>query len=266
MDGFTPIYRLPQDGDTPLLFACQGETLLLGAEAELPTAAELEALGPPAEAIVFGRLDGQDCELRLWPGRSGIPIDLAQSDFRQLWGHWPPCRLAALARARGLAAWLARNRFCGICGQPMQTAANEPARLCPACGHKAYPRISPVCIGLVIKGDEILLARSPHFPPGIYSALAGFMEAGETAEDCLRREIREEAGVEIANIRWFGSQSWPYPDSLMMGFLADYAGGELVPQPGEIEDIGWYKLTDLPGLPHPASIAYQMIEALRPGR
>ena len=123
-----------------------------------------------------------------------------------------------------------------------------------------------MCIGLVLRGSELLLGRSPHFAPGMYSALAGFLEAGEDAEDCLRREIREEAGVEICNIRWFGSQSWPFPHSLMLGFIADYAGGELSPQPGEIEDLQWFAPDALPLLPHPRSLAYRMIEAVLAGQ
>jgi NAD+ diphosphatase len=115
-------------------------------------------------------------------------------------------------------------------------------------------------MGLVLRGKTMLLARSPHFPPGVYSALAGFVEAGESAEAALQREIFEESGVRIKNIRWFGSQSWPYPHSLMLGFIADYASGELVAQASEIEDLGWFSFDHLPTLPHPASLAYQMIE------
>ena len=244
------------------VFACVGSGLLLDEQTRLPPAAGLEALGPCQEVLVFGTLDGRACELRLWLGDATVPPGLRLGHQRHLWGHWSEGFLAAANRAQQLATWLTEHRYCGVCGQALIQAPTEPARQCLACGHKAYPRIMPVCIGLVQKGDKLLLGRSPHFPPGIYSALAGFVEAGESAEDCLRREIREEAGIEIANLRWFGSQSWPFPHSLMMGFIADYAGGELRPQPGEIEDLQWFARDALPALPHPATIAYRMIRSL----
>ena len=118
---------------------------------------------------------------------------------------------------------------------------------------------------LISRGDEILLARSPHFPAGLYSALAGYVEAGESAEACAHREVREEAGIEIRNLRWFGSQSWPFPHSLMLGFFAEYAGGELVLQAEEIEDAQWFRRDNLPTLPHPSTIAYRMIQAWQRG-
>jgi NAD+ diphosphatase len=125
-----------------------------------------------------------------------------------------------------------------------------------------YPRLSPAAIMLVRRGDELLLARSPHFPPGMYSALAGFVEAGESIEETIRREVREEVGVEVGEVRYFGSQPWPFPNSLMIGFIAEYAGGELkIGEPEEIEDARWYRLDDLPKLPPGVSIARAMIDA-----
>lgn len=265
MSGFVPSFGVAEGAIASWVFPFVGTSLLLDPDLQLPDLTRLDALGPCLEAITIGSLDGIPCELRLWPAHLGVPPEFTTRDYRQLWGRWPDGQHEALARARQLVSWLQQHRFCGECGGPLHTSASEPARECRACGAKAYPRISPVCIGLVLKGDELLLARSPHFPPGIYSALAGFVEAGETVEDCLRREIREEAGIEIANIRWFGSQPWPFPHSLMLGFFADYAGGEVVAQESEIEDIGWYSLDTLPMLPHPSTIAFQMIDAVRKG-
>ena len=136
------------------------------------------------------------------------------------------------------------------------------ARRCPRCGMVYYPRLSPAAIMLVRRGDELLLARSPHFPLGMYSALAGFVEAGESIEETIRREVREEVGVEVGEVRYFGSQPWPFPNSLMIGFIADYADGELkISDPLEIEDARWYRLDDLPKLPPKVSIARAMIDA-----
>jgi NAD+ diphosphatase len=114
---------------------------------------------------------------------------------------------------------------------------------------------------LVRRGDEVLLARSPQFPKGMYSALAGFVEPGETLEGCIRREVREEVGIEIGEVRYFASQPWPFPNSLMVGFVAEYAGGELNPDPAEIQDARWFAADDLPGIPPPPTIARAMIDA-----
>jgi len=114
---------------------------------------------------------------------------------------------------------------------------------------------------LVRRGDEVLLARSPGFPPEMYSVLAGFIEPGESIEETIEREVCEEVGVEVANVRYFGSQPWPFPNSLMIGFTADYAGGELRVDPEEIEDAGWYGVDNLPALPPKVSIARAMIDS-----
>ena len=248
-----------------LVFPFIGQNLLIGADAEPARPEDLRNLGPPLRTLHFGTLSGQECALEVWPSALPFPLGLETGDYRKLWRQWSPSRLAALVRARELAAWVLQNRFCGVCGQPMDLSAAEIACVCPACGYKAYPRISPVAIGLVVKENAILLARSPHFAPGMYSALAGFVEAGESAEACLCREVREEAGIEIQNLRYFGSQSWPYPHSLMIGFIADYRSGELIAQPDEIEDLGWLGRNELPVLPHPASLARRMIEFVLSG-
>lgn len=133
--------------------------------------------------------------------------------------------------------------------------------VCPACGLVAYPRISPAVMVLIGRGNELLLARSPRFKPGVYSALAGFVEAGETLEQCAIREVREEVGLEISNLRYFRSQSWPFPDSLMVAFFADYAGGSITPEAEEIEDARWFLPNALPPLPEPVSLARQLIDA-----
>lgn len=132
---------------------------------------------------------------------------------------------------------------------------------CSACGLLVYPRISPAVMVLIQRGDELLLARSPHFKPGVFSALAGFVEAGETLEQCAVREVREEVGIEISNLRYFQSQPWPFPDSLMLAFFADYAGGVITPDPSEIEAADWFSRKALPLLPDPVSIARRLIDA-----
>jgi NAD+ diphosphatase len=162
--------------------------------------------------------------------------------------------------ARQLLDWDLKNRFCGSCGAAMIAKTTERAKECPNCGLVRYPRISPAVIMAVTKGDKILLGRSPRFPKGMYSVLAGFVEIGETLEQTVAREIKEEVNLEVSNIRYFGSQPWPFPDSLMIGFTADYKNGELKPDPEEIADAGWYGVEDLPQIPTVETIARQLID------
>ena len=164
-------------------------------------------------------------------------------------------------RATHLLDWQKNHRHCGNCGTRTIRKAGEFAMLCPACDLLVYPRISPAIMVLISRGDELLLARGSHFKPGVFSALAGFVEAGETLEQCARREVFEEVGIEIANLRYFGSQAWPFPNSLMVAFFADYAGGTINPDPVEIEAANWFSRRALPALPDPVSIARQLIDA-----
>ena len=165
-----------------------------------------------------------------------------------------------LGYAAQIGTWAREHRFCGSCGQAMHQIHWERAMYCAACDLRSYPRISPSMIVLVTRGDEVLLARSPRFVTGVYSTLAGFAEPGESAEDCLVREVREEVAVEVTNIQYVGSQCWPFPHSMMLGFHAEYAGGEIVMQPDEIEDAKWFDVNALPPLPAGRSIARYLID------
>ncbi|MCP3788989.1 NAD(+) diphosphatase [Pseudomonas sp. N2-11] len=165
-----------------------------------------------------------------------------------------------LGYAAQIGTWAREHRFCGSCGQPMTQIRWERAMHCRACDLRSYPRISPSMIVLITRGDEILLARSPRFVAGVYSTLAGFAEPGESAEDCLVREVREEVALEVKNIQYVGSQCWPFPHSMMLGFHAEYAGGAIVMQPDEIEDARWFNVHDLPPLPAGRSIARYLID------
>jgi len=136
----------------------------------------------------------------------------------------------------------------------------EHAMRCEPCGVVNFPRIAPCVIVLVHRGEELLLARNVNFPRPMYSTLAGFIEAGETAEQTLVREVREEVGVEVHNLRYFRSQSWPFPSQLMLGFFAEYAGGEIVCDPGEIADARWFHYRDLPMVPPVSSVSGQLIQ------
>ncbi|MBK7646348.1 MAG: NAD(+) diphosphatase [Betaproteobacteria bacterium] len=216
--------------------------------------------GHPERALSVGELNGLPCyaaDVEYFPElAAGVAMPLRA--IFQLAG----ADIFALAgRATQLLDWQNNHRFCGRCGTPTAMKAGELAMQCPACGLLAYPRISPAVMVLVRDGDKLLLGRSPHFKPGVFSALAGFVEPGETLEECAAREVREEVGVEICNLRYFNSQPWPFPNSLMIAFFADYAGGEVTPDTREIEAAGWFAIDALPILPEPISISRRLIEA-----
>jgi NAD+ diphosphatase len=156
--------------------------------------------------------------------------------------------------------WARTSRYCGRCGTATELAPHERAAHCPACGLNAYPRIAPAVIVIVENGDRILLARGAAFPPGMFSALAGFAEPGEPLAETVRREIREEVGIEVRDVRYFDSQPWPFPHSLMIGFFATYAGGELTPDGVEIVEADWFGADGLPNVPPPLSIARRLID------
>jgi NAD+ diphosphatase len=216
--------------------------------------------GSPKDALLVGEWQGICCyaaELDkppenisgvLMPVRSFFSLAGAEAIF-------------LASRATQLLDWQKNNRYCGKCGAPTAIKPVQFVMMCSSCGFFVYPRISPATMVLISRGDEILLARSARFKPGVFSALAGFVEAGETLEQCAKREVLEEVGIEITNLRYFGSQSWPFPDSLMVAFLADYAGGVINPDPLEIEDAKWFLRSALPALPEPVSIARQLIDA-----
>ena len=166
-------------------------------------------------------------------------------------------RAAGTARQR--VEWLRTHRFCARCGTALERHDEHQAMSCGECGQLHFPRLSPAVIVLVQRGREILLGRSPHFSPGVYSTLAGFVEPGESLEECVHREIEEEVGVTVSNLHYFGSQPHPFPHSLMVGFVADWADGEIRIDPSEIEDARWFTADRLPDLPHSMSIASALI-------
>ncbi len=167
----------------------------------------------------------------------------------------------AAGKARQILEWNRNHQFCGRCGGPTKPHTQDRAKECSNCSFVTYPRISPCIIALIYRGSEILLARSPHFPAGMFSTLAGFVEVGETLEMTLHREIKEEVGLNVTNIEYFGSQPWPFPHSLMVGFFAEYASGEIVTQDDEIEEAYWWSLDNLPIIPPRGSISRHLIDA-----
>ncbi len=164
-------------------------------------------------------------------------------------------------KASQILSWYRTHRYCGVCGSRTSQYEEQKALGCANCNEHYFPRINPCAIVLVTKGREILLARSARFRSGFFSCLAGFIEVGESAEDTVLREVKEESGVDVENIRYIKSQSWPFPSQLMLGFHADYKSGEIVPEPGEIEEAAFFDVDDLPTVPSAEiSVAGELIQ------
>ena len=166
---------------------------------------------------------------------------------------------AKAARAMGILNWRVSNRFCRVCGGSMIENRYESSRRCISCGHEEFPSISPCIIVLIKKQDYILLVKHKNILNDIFTCIAGYMEPGETIEECVAREVMEETGLHIKDIKYVKSQSWPFPDQLMIGFTAEYASGEIIPDKKEIEEARWFKKDKLPQIPKPGSLAWDLI-------
>ena len=268
-DRFAPAHVMPANlsaeafafvfrGDK-VLVSCEGTTE--AAPPRLPRWGELSALGVSGTPHYLGALDGVDCVAVGLPDGVPEPPQWRYAGLRSLFFVLPDAHLALAARSFQIVDWDATHRFCGRCGTATRDKPGERAKECPACGLVAYPRVSPAMMVLITRGPEVLLARAHRFPPAMFSALAGFVEPGETIEDCIHREVREEVGVEVERIQYFASQSWAFPHSLMIAFTAEYAGGEIRPDETEIAEARWFHFDDVPKLPPSVSIARRLIEA-----
>ena len=192
-----------------------------------------------------------------------VPLRMGPDPLRIAFRDMTPDEMRTASREAELAEWHRTNRRCGCCGSEMAPHANpnECALVCTACGYTVYPRIAPAVIILVTKGDKVLLQRNTHYRGVVWSLVAGFVDAGENLEDAIRREVREEASIDVKDIRYFGSQTWPFPSNIMIGFRAEYAGGELKPDGEEVVESGWFDREHLPEIPRPGSIARAMLDA-----
>jgi len=190
------------------------------------------------------------------------------ANLRELFSTMDPASWRGLARERELDHWMETNRFCGRCGTPTEPHPNpaERARVCPTCGFLAYPHITSAVIVLVKRGNRILLQRNSHYKLPHWTLVAGFLDPAETFEEAVRREIREEASIEVRHIRYFGSQIWPFPSNIMVGFSAEWCAGDLKPDGEEIIESGWFGRDDLPSVPGKVSLARRLIDAWLEGR
>ena len=214
----------------------------------------------PARPQYLGTLDSRPCYA------AELAADLSDfdhfkfKDLRALFRSMDEELIWVAGRANQLVDWSRSHQYCGSCGYPTEDKTDERAKICLQCGLVNYPRLSPAVIVAVLKNGQILLARNKRFKLPFYSVLAGFVEPGEGLEKCVQREIREEVGITVKNIRYFGSQPWPFPNSLMIAFVAEYAQGDITIDGSEIIDAAWFSKDKIPQIPPSISIARQLID------
>ncbi len=270
-DTLVPPYRgpesVPEEGVLYVIVRESGVCVTTGDRPQIFLDRNPKSDGCTVERIQYlGHRGAAPCYAAEIAADTPVPEGMEHSAVRALYGRIPEDELAIAALAVQIVDFDRTTQFCGRCGAKTSQSRTERAKICPACNRIAYPRLSPAIIVLVKDGEKILLARSPRFSPGMYSIVAGFVEPGESLEHAARREVREETGVSVRNIRYFGSEPWPFPDSLMIGFVAEYAGGEVIADNNEIEAAGWFDRDHLPLLPSTMSISRALIEWWRGGR
>jgi NAD+ diphosphatase len=232
-----------------------------GAESGPPLARDIRGIGiHPIREIYLGSLNGIHCYAAEVEGSIGPPKGMSFHGLRGLHGHVDEALFRVAFKAIHTIEWDRADQYCNRCGSKNQPKVGERAKECPRCGFVSFPRISPAIIVLVKRDGKALLARSGRFKEGLFSTVAGFVEPGESLEDAVHREVMEETGIDVKNIRYFGSQPWPFPDSLMVGFTAEYAGGEIKIDDNEILDARWFPADRMPEIPGKISIARALID------
>ncbi|MBW7883337.1 MAG: NAD(+) diphosphatase [Caldilineaceae bacterium] len=271
---FVPGVRAPAENAAPAMwFLFRGDELVIANANQSPLLVSLDhgeiANMAPLRQHYLGRLQTDSGTVHCFCGELDagrvLPEGYGGIGLRQYLASAGATMAQLAIRARQVVYWDRDHQYCGRCGTPTELLPDERVRSCPQCGLSNYPRLSPAIIIAVTRRfaaeTRILLARNHRFPAGRYSVIAGFVEPGETLEECAHREVLEEVGIQIRNIRYFGSQPWPFPHSLMIGFTAEYAGGEFVLEEGEIADAQWFAAGELPLVPPKISIARQLIDA-----
>lgn len=261
----TPTFLPGFEGPSPVpedawVFVARGVEVVIAGPAGArrpPTLAEAQSFAEPPHFL--GSISGRSVYAAAVVEGAAVPEGFAWVPARTLFGEVSDAAFSAAGRAIAVAEWDVTHRFCGRCGIPTALSTTERARRCPRCELVFYPRIAPAVICLVEREGEALLAHGTNFAPGRYSTLAGFVEPGESLEQTVSREVREEVGVTLGELRYFGSQPWPFGRSLMVGFNASYVGGEICCDPKEITDARWFRPDALPNMPPKMSIAHALI-------
>ncbi len=209
------------------------------------------------QSIYLGQLGAQPLYVSQLHAETSVELQNLYALLGQLAEH----HFALVGRAVQISDWYANHQFCGRCGASNSLDQRERAMRCEPCNLLQYPRLAPCIIVLVTNGEQLLLARNANFPRGLYSTLAGFIEPGESAEHALSREVHEEVGLRVSKSRYFGSQPWPFPHQLMLGYFAEYEGGTIKVDGVEITDAQWWHYKNLPHTPPESSISGQLIRA-----
>jgi NAD+ diphosphatase len=227
----------------------------------VPYARNLKELNiSPIRTQYLGILEGHPCYSAEVDPEIDAPEGMFFRDLRSLNDALDEDIFLLAGRAFQIVNWDKNHQFCGKCGTPTKTKDEEMAKICPECGFKSYTRLSPAVITAIIKDNKLLMARHTRTPGDMYGLIAGFVEAGETLKEAVKRETMEEVGLKVKNIKYFGSQPWPFPNSLMIGFTADYESGEIKVDRDEITDAGWFDANELPRIPSRISIARELID------
>jgi NAD+ diphosphatase len=263
----------PGPRESAYWFIVQGDKLVVrseGEDAAVPRLIDPGGMGvTPVRELYLGRLEEEGnapvhCYAAEMAADAPLPAGTIAEGLRALYVQLGDVFWGVAGRAVQILAWDRTHRYCGQCGTPTENSPNERSKRCPSCGLIAYPRLSPAIIIAVVRrteeGDRLLLARNHRFPAGRFSVLAGYVEPGESLEECAYREVCEEVGIRIKNLRYFGSQPWPFPNSLKIGFTAEYDGGEIRLEESEIADAGWFAANALPEVPPRMTIARQLID------
>jgi NAD+ diphosphatase len=231
----------------------------------IPEIKELDGIITDDKSMDYiGTYDGHNCYCIRLKEEHELPVNLELVELMQITNLSGDAGLFLLAgTVNHILHWNSMNQYCGCCGNKTLDKTDERAKICPNCGNIVYPRISPATITAVFHEDKILLAHNRNFRDGLYSLIAGYVEPGESLEHCVEREIREEVGIKVKNIRYLSSQPWSFPDSLMMAFTAEYESGEIMVDNYEIIDAAWYSADNLPEIPSTDSIAGKIIRWYR---
>lgn len=218
---------------------------------------------PKTPPLAFATWQERQVRAMTLPSPTILPAGLVTEPFNAFRERIPADLLSVAGIGKQLMHWQQMSRYCSRCGGQPQQLPDSWGKKCPACGTEHFPHIHPCAIVLIRRDDQLLLIRKPEWAPGRYSLVAGFLDIGESLEECAVRETREETGVEIKNVRYVTSQCWPFPSQLMAGFVADYAGGSILVDGKEIEDARWFTIGSLPSLPAQRSIARFLIDTFQ---
>ncbi|MDA9050300.1 NAD(+) diphosphatase [Pseudomonadales bacterium] len=252
----------PEAYQTGCYFVFKGSDILLrfdtaGQWQPMGHAEAAQFNGTPSKVHYMGRMADMPCFAVETTGLE----DETFGGLRSLFGHTDNLTFSLAGRAAQIVDWYRSHQFCGRCGLAAIEHSRDRAMICEACKIHSYPRLSPSIIVLIHRQGEVLLARNQRFPQGMYSTLAGFVEPGESIEETLIREVKEEVGVNVTNLEYHGSQPWPFPNSLMLGFHAEYESGDIVLQEEEIADAQWFDCQQLPMIPGKVAISRWLIDA-----